>query len=375
MDDESVNNQVHTNKLTQLLLLDDIKDEQMFENGDDDQNLFHMCNACKISISDQFYLRVGSKIYHESCLQCAICQIALNKQQTCFLKGLQILCRQDYYKHFGNKCSKCGRHIQPSDWVRRARDHVYHLACFACNTCKRQLSTGEEFALQSSHVLCKTHFIDPNETNDGKDGDTKQGKTKRVRTTFTEEQLQILQANFEVDSNPDGQDLERIAQITGLSKRVIQVWFQNTRARQKKVRDRKPQHEHHLHSHSHHCYIQQETNHRRRNTRSSSSSSSSNKSGDTLTKRTTQIWFQNARARMKKKPCATTSSPPTYATLTNNTNLNLADTLHLSTEQQIDSKTNQHTNHLQWSSSQTSPASSLIYDGENSNDEYSTGYI
>ena len=59
-------------------------------------------------------------------------------------------------------------------------------------------------------------------------------KTKRVRTTFTEEQVQVLQANFQLDSNPDGQDLERIAQITGLSKRVTQVWFQNSRARQKK---------------------------------------------------------------------------------------------------------------------------------------------
>ncbi len=48
-------------------------------------------------------------------------------------------------------------------------------------------------------------------------------KTKRVRTTFTEEQIQVLQANFQLDSNPDGQDLERIAQITGLSKRVTQV--------------------------------------------------------------------------------------------------------------------------------------------------------
>ncbi|KAF7496733.1 LIM/homeobox protein Awh [Sarcoptes scabiei] len=59
-------------------------------------------------------------------------------------------------------------------------------------------------------------------------------KTKRVRTTFTEDQLSVLQANFQLDSNPDGQDLERIATLTGLSKRVTQVWFQNSRARQKK---------------------------------------------------------------------------------------------------------------------------------------------
>ncbi|KAJ9581941.1 hypothetical protein L9F63_003694, partial [Diploptera punctata] len=141
---------------------------------------------------------------------------------------------------FGAKCSKCCRGISASDWVRKARDHVYHLACFACDSCKRQLSTGEEFALHEDRVLCKAHYLeilDGGSTSSDEGGDSEsyhKNKAKRVRTTFTEEQLQVLQANFQLDSNPDGQDLERIAQITGLSKRVTQVWFQNSRARQKK---------------------------------------------------------------------------------------------------------------------------------------------
>ncbi|KAI2802448.1 LIM/homeobox protein Lhx8 [Blomia tropicalis] len=74
-------------------------------------------------------------------------------------------------------------------------------------------------------------------------------KTKRVRTTFTEDQLSILHANFQLDSNPDGQDLERIANLTGLTKRVTQVWFQNSRARQKKYMNKGHHHHHHHHHH------------------------------------------------------------------------------------------------------------------------------
>ena len=81
------------------------------------------------------------------------------------------------YRQFGTKCARCARSIHANDWVRRARSSVYHLACFACDACKRQLSTGEEFALKEGHVLCKLHymeslevFLPENSSQDGKVG-------------------------------------------------------------------------------------------------------------------------------------------------------------------------------------------------------------
>lgn len=65
-----------------------------------------------------------------------------------------------FFRNFGAKCSKCCRSISASDWVRRARELVFHLACFACDSCGRQLSTGEQFALLDDRVLCKAHYLE-----------------------------------------------------------------------------------------------------------------------------------------------------------------------------------------------------------------------
>ncbi|XP_042206442.1 LIM/homeobox protein Awh-like [Homarus americanus] len=198
-----------------------------------------VCEGCHDVIVDRFLLRVNSRSWHQTCLRCCVCQLALDRQPSCFIREHNVYCKTDYTRNFGARCAKCCRSIGAADWVRRARDRVYHLACFACDACKRQLSTGEEFALHDNRVLCKQHYLESIEggatsNDENTDGEGSQRKSKRVRTTFTDEQLQVLQANFQIDSNPDSQDLERIAQLTGLSKRVTQVWFQNSRARQKK---------------------------------------------------------------------------------------------------------------------------------------------
>lgn len=209
-------------------------------NGSNATAISTECSGCGEVITDRFILQVAGRSWHAHCLRCIVCHSLLDGHASCFLRDDQLYCKLDYTKLFGAKCFKCCRMISPADWVRKAKDQVYHLACFACDSCKRQLSTGEEFGINENRVLCKAHYmeiIDGGCTSSDESGDSEshtKKKTKRMRTTFTEEQVQILQANFQIDSNPDGQDLERIAQITGLSKRVTQVWFQNCRARQKK---------------------------------------------------------------------------------------------------------------------------------------------
>ncbi|XP_013925079.1 PREDICTED: insulin gene enhancer protein ISL-3-like, partial [Thamnophis sirtalis] len=56
---------------------------------------------------------------------------------------------------FGIKCAKCAGGFSSSDLVMRARDHVYHLECFRCSVCSRQLLPGDEFSLRDHELLCR----------------------------------------------------------------------------------------------------------------------------------------------------------------------------------------------------------------------------
>ena len=42
--------------------------------------------------------------------------------------------------------------------MTRAREHVYHISCFACDRCKRILATGEYFGMRGMQIYCKAHY-------------------------------------------------------------------------------------------------------------------------------------------------------------------------------------------------------------------------
>ena len=66
---------------------------------------------------------------------------------------------------FGPKCAGCGNGIVPQDYVRKAREKVYHLRCFTCSVCAKQLSTGEVLYLQPGEdntLLCKDDYLKNN---------------------------------------------------------------------------------------------------------------------------------------------------------------------------------------------------------------------
>lgn len=63
-------------------------------------------------------------------------------------------------RRFGTKCAGCAQGISPSDLVRKARSKVFHLNCFTCMVCNKQLSTGEElYVIDENKFVCKDDYL------------------------------------------------------------------------------------------------------------------------------------------------------------------------------------------------------------------------
>ncbi|XP_064575831.1 LIM homeobox transcription factor 1-alpha [Zonotrichia leucophrys gambelii] len=225
-----------------------------------------VCEGCQRVILDRFLLRLNDSLWHEQCVQCASCKEPL--QTTCFYRDKKLYCKLDYEKLFAVKCAGCLEAVAPSELVMRAQKSVYHLHCFCCCVCERRLQKGDEFVLKEGQLLCKGDYekerellslVSPALSDSGKSDDedsicklgqasgkgAEDGKDhkrpKRPRTILTTQQRRAFKASFEVSSKPCRKVRETLAAETGLSVRVVQVWFQNQRAKMKKLARRQQQ--------------------------------------------------------------------------------------------------------------------------------------
>ncbi|KAM4640616.1 LIM homeobox transcription factor 1-alpha [Discoglossus pictus] len=223
-----------------------------------------VCEGCERVICDRFLLRISDSLWHEGCVRCCTCKEPL--ESSCFYRDKRLYCRHHYETLFAVKCGSCLDAITPSEFVMRAHKSVYHLSCFSCCVCERRLQRGDEFVLKDGQLLCKSDYererdllsldspaaSDTGKSDDeeessksedrkGPDDDKNQKRPKRPRTILTTQQRRAFKASFEVSSKPCRKVRETLAAETGLSVRVVQVWFQNQRAKMKKLARRQQQ--------------------------------------------------------------------------------------------------------------------------------------
>lgn len=102
------------------------------------------CVGCGGQIHDQYILRVSPDLeWHASCLKCSECRQFLDESSTCFVRDGKTYCKRDYVRLFGTKCDKCGSSFSKNDFVMRAKTKIYHIECFRCSACSRQLIPGK----------------------------------------------------------------------------------------------------------------------------------------------------------------------------------------------------------------------------------------
>ncbi|KAH9404012.1 LIM/homeobox protein Lhx1 [Tyrophagus putrescentiae] len=173
------------------------------------------CAGCELPILDRWLLNVLDRSWHAKCVQC--CECKCNLTEKCFSRDGKIYCRNDFFKRFGTKCAGCSHGIPPTDLVRRVRNKVFHIKCFTCTVCRKQLSTGEQlYVLEENRFMCEKDYIHRSQ------GLMSEAASERDDEADLEENLVSpgegdLGANDELDSDNEDESLLGLEPLPSLN--------------------------------------------------------------------------------------------------------------------------------------------------------------
>jgi len=219
------------------------------------------CHACGDFICDKQYVSIENLRFHEKCLKCFECERNLTVDKSCYFKFGRVYCKKDYFSLYQKAwCNFCKVRFSFGDKIFKLGDVNYHdnEKCMSCTECKTSLKKGD-FCLvyKNNRLVCHACHIASNhdfqteeisinkvqasfhknsnyQASIQKNKRNEKSKIKRNRTSFKPDQLRQMKEYFKRNMNPDSKELRELAFETGLNKRVLQVWFQNSRAKHRK---------------------------------------------------------------------------------------------------------------------------------------------
>uniref|UniRef100_A0A286XNS3 Actin-binding LIM protein 2 n=1 Tax=Cavia porcellus TaxID=10141 RepID=A0A286XNS3_CAVPO len=112
------------------------------------------CGGCGLEIKNGQALVALEKHWHLGCFKCETCGKQLSAEYIS-KEGLPY-CEADYHAKFGIRCSSCEKFI--TGRVLEAGDKHYHPSCALCVRCGQMFAEGEEMYLQGStiwHPACR----------------------------------------------------------------------------------------------------------------------------------------------------------------------------------------------------------------------------
>ncbi|XP_044756243.1 LIM/homeobox protein Lhx9-like [Coccinella septempunctata] len=208
------------------------------------------CGRCQTGIAaNELVMRARDLVYHLHCFSCASCGIPLAKGDHFGMRDGLIYCRPHYSLldfcdgndplelMFRGRESP-GYYPGSSPQQQKGRPRKRKLAaeeplpCGEIPVTMRMAASSLEM-LQQGELSSSMESLsyDSSVTSPASSNGHNTQRTKRMRTSFKHHQLRTMKTYFAINQNPDAKDLKQLAQKTGLSKRVLQVWFQNARAK------------------------------------------------------------------------------------------------------------------------------------------------
>ncbi|KTF75183.1 hypothetical protein cypCar_00035431 [Cyprinus carpio] len=195
------------------------------------------CARCHLGISaSEMVMRARDLVYHLNCFTCTTCNKMLTTGDHFGMKDSLVYCRLhfetliqgDFPTHFNHTDVAPNKGLGSTGPLGLSYYNGVNTVQKGRPRKRKSSGPGADLAAYNAALSCNENDGDPMDRDSQYSSSQ---KTKRMRTSFKHHQLRTMKSYFAINHNPDAKDLKQLAQKTGLTKRVLQVWFQNARAK------------------------------------------------------------------------------------------------------------------------------------------------